>query len=958
MDVGEHMQPYLPLLHRMVFGVLTGKLLSKPNHEVAVVLYGTKGTRHKLYDPNEQSYPHVTVLRPLQNLSSHLDLAPFAFASDPSTADGDAAADGGDGGVAPAEADQADVEAAAAGVLARMEATGAACGGAGADAAAAAARAAALFRPPGPKADWCDGLVVGLDLLATALSERFEKGKPEAGKAGAVRLLLVSNLLAESEPLDDDFRRSLVDTCHGRSIRLEVACLDHYVPPPPPPPAEQGQPAGSASAAVGSLAGLPAGLAAARRGNLEQLHLLKSELGPGAFSHLRQPAELLCLFRAKEVALQASNAIFKLTPGPAPGDEDPNAPPAMTLGVKLYKKIRRAHVEEFKSVLELPPGATGPPAGGDDDGSGGGFGLAGGPLDPGFVREVEYEDPSTGEKFPREEVVKAYLYGKQAVPMESYLREYLEAEVEQLRLLREKDLSLLGFVELDAVPRSRMIDEPHVMLGDSPGSAAAIAALALALQDKKQAGIVRFLIRKDTPSLAALLPHLSPSPDLPHCLLLCPLPFAEDLRPHPFSTFASEQEARDLPALLAAARGEEPPPPAQEAAPQPRAPTQGGRGGGGGPSQLSLSPLGELMEGVGGEGGGGGEPVVRYEKLQPSADELQAAMDLVVSLDLGPLGPAAVAAQGLGAEPYGEALAPEASANPHLHRTYALVASRALDPRAQLPHPEDDPLVETLLLPHGRYWPPGASEALRRAEELLQTVERPDGGGPLAKRPRRESGAEAAAEEAEGGEVTAGGGSTADQAPAAAQVVFDPSSAGGTSVRVVRVGELSPVEDFWAMLAQGGDSAGEAMSQMPALVRELVGRSIGDQLYDKAAQCVTALRAGCLATGRAGAFNSFLRDMAERCDRPTFLSRLAAKGLTLISTADLVQQPVASQPPGLPAGALTFSDDGGAVEPPEARAFLQRHTAAAEAAEGATGEAGAGGSLAPVLHDEEFEDMD
>ncbi|GIL67890.1 hypothetical protein Vafri_21162 [Volvox africanus] len=97
---------------------------------------------------------------------------------------------------------------------------------------------------------------------------------------------------------------------------------------------------------------------------------------------------------------------------------------------------------------------------------------------------------------------------------------------------------------------------------------------------------------------------------------------------------------------------------------------------------------------------------------------------------------------------------------------------------------------------------------------------------------------------------------------AAAVVVFDPTAAGGTAAaRVSKVSELNAVEDFRAMLAQGRDSASEAVRQMQELVRELVSRSIGDQLYDKAVKCVQALRGGCASSGRAGAFNSFLRDL-------------------------------------------------------------------------------------------------
>ncbi|GLI68645.1 hypothetical protein VaNZ11_013116, partial [Volvox africanus] len=339
LDVGEHMQPYLPLLHRMVFGALNVKLLSKPNHEVAVVLYGTEGTRHKLYDPSDPaSYHHVTVLRPLQNLGSYLELEPFAFATDPQQHGAALTA------FAPIGMDPSALAEAEASLLGRVEAAGLG----GRDAAAACGRAVRLFGAPGPKSDWADGLVVAMDVLASALGERFDTSKKEANKLGQLKIMLVSNLLGQSEPFEDDFRSALVDTCNSRGILFEVACLDHYVP------LMSTSAAAAAAATEGAdpLALLPAALAAVRRSNLEQLHLLKAELGPAPFRHLRQPAELLCLFRSKEVSYQASNAVFMLSPPPLEDQDATLLPPPLKINVKLYKKIRRTIVDEWRTYLD------------------------------------------------------------------------------------------------------------------------------------------------------------------------------------------------------------------------------------------------------------------------------------------------------------------------------------------------------------------------------------------------------------------------------------------------------------------------------------------------------------------------------------------------------------------------------------------------------------------------------
>ncbi|GFR41521.1 hypothetical protein Agub_g2217 [Astrephomene gubernaculifera] len=1004
LDVGEHMRPYLPLLHRLIFDVLTCKLISKPNHEVAVVLYGTKGTRHALYDAADPdgSYPYVTVLRPLQNVASHLELRRFAFAADPLPLEQqqqveeaeephDPVADAEEHDASTAATAAAAAEEEAEELLARLEAAGLTCGDA-----ACMVRALRLFGPAGPRADWGDGLVVGLDVLASALKERFQRGQPEAGKQGAVRAVLVSNMLAESVPYDDEFRAEMAAVCIDRNIQLDVFCLDHYLPPTAQPPPQRGGKSGnnntnngssfnnggskggssSKGAVYDTLSLLPPELAAVRQRNLEQLHTLRAELAPATFRHLREPAELLSLFRAKEVMLQASNAVFRLNPGSAAGGEEEEvsqAAPGITLGVKLYKKVRRARVEEWRSVLEQPPpppsAASAAAAGGavhsneaatgGDDGAGGG----GGPStsagadpaflrDPGFLRDVEYEDPTTGEKFSRKELVaKGYLYGKQAVPIQRYHSEYGGGVDEQMLKFREKDFSLLGFVDERNVPHHRLIDEPYVVLGDSPSSAVAIAALALALNDAKQAGIVRFLLRRDAPQLGALTPHLSDSADVPHALLLSPLPFAEDIRPHAFATFRNEAEAAEVRRLLAEARGEPLPP-----TPPPA-------------STSSSSANGQQQQ-----------PPLRYEKLQPSEEQQAAALALVRSLDLGPGslsstlpshgggGGGGGSGAGGGGEPRPEALVPELTANPHLHRCYELVASRALDPEAQLPHPDDDPLVGLVLRPHGRFWPPGATAALGRAEQLLQSRERVKGEGPAAKRARfgEPSGAGAAGAAAEGQEGAAAGPSTdtdrhqQQQQLVSGRAVGAAAGGGGSgAVRVSRVGELSAEADFAAMLAQDAESASDAARQMQELIRMLVDKSIGSQLYDKALKCVHALRRGCLDMGRAGAFNSFLRDLVTWCKqrgRGTFVSMLATQPVGLITTADMTQAAAAStrtRAAATAAGPLTavpFQDDGGAVEPGAAESFLEQQTRPAAVEEEAT--------LPAVVMDDEFEDMD
>ncbi|KAG2446263.1 hypothetical protein HXX76_000853 [Chlamydomonas incerta] len=1067
LDVGPHMQPYLPLLHRLVFNALNTKLLFKPLHEVAVVLYGTEGTRHELHDPDDPAatYPHVTVLRPLQAVGDYMELQYFVYASDapPPPADeawhvGGSAGAGeeGDGDAAAAgparlglpHLTDAEADAAAAALQRHVEAAGVGVAGRSADGAATAAgRAVRLFGRPGPRSDWADGLVVALDLLARARRERFAADKRVKG----LRLTLVSNFVGQSEPLDDEMAGCLVSTLEELGCGLEVAALDHYVPPPAAAAtaaataatagaaagdtaaegaaatqatAGDGAAAGAAAAAAGvvgatasdreALAALPAGLAVARCANLEALHGLKARLKAAPFTHLRQPGELLCLTNAAEVSMTASLADLRLTPAAvlaaAGGAGGPDAMqegeggtqggvlPDISLKVKLYKKVQQVKLTGWTSYYSGGGGAGAGAGGGGGDGEaaapagaaegadaeGAEPGGAGGPGRHGLLREVEYEDPTTGEKFDRDSLVRGYNFGAQVVPLD-------EVTAATSALHWDKGLSLLGFLPHphSLVPHHRLVGEPSVVVGADATATAALAALARAMDAPTTEGgprpgtgaIARFKNRAAVPALVLLTPHLSNNADVPDCLLLSPLPYFEDLRAFFFPTFRNEQEAKETAEALAAARAAR----TGVAAP-PAAFVPGGGSGAGGSSSAGgglmsgpgSSQAGGTQAGNGGSSQQGDALGVRWEKLQPTQAQQEAASELVKLLDLGsqPLLLPTQQPSGGGGEQRPEALQPQHTVNPHLQRAYGFVTSRALNSRAELPHPDDDPLVDALLRPTGACWRPGAAAALAAAEPLLNTTERVyegrggarrslDGGDGAAEG----DAAAAEAEPGEGGGAAAGGaagtGAHQDLLGEAAAA----ATAGGAAVTSVR--RATAEEDFRAMLAAGKEPAARAVSQLGHLVAELVESSPGDMLYGRALQArlLAALRAGAAAAGRAGAFNARLRQLVADCTAPGrgktgFVSRLLADRLTLLSTADLPPAAGGSGPPALPHS----EDDGGAVTPAAAAAFLEELAVAAAAAAGAGAAGGAVGgagadleaTLAPaeVVVDEAFEDMD
>lgn len=157
------------------------------------------------------------------------------------------------------------------------------------------------------------------------------------------------------------------------------------------------------------------------------------------------------------------------------------------------------------------------------------------------------------------------------------------------------------------------------------------------------------------------------------------------------------QEAQDTAAALAEARATRTGVPVTAAATAPL----GAAGVSGGSSSAGglLSGSGNSQAGgtQAGNGSSSSQPQqgealgVRWEKLQPTQAQQDAASELVRLLDLGPqplLLPTQQAAGSGGgsssSDQRPEALQPQHTVNPHLQRAYGFITSRALDAHAQV----------------------------------------------------------------------------------------------------------------------------------------------------------------------------------------------------------------------------------------------------------------------------------
>ncbi|KAL3159758.1 ATP-dependent DNA helicase II subunit 2 [Trebouxia sp. C0009 RCD-2024] len=243
------------------------------------------------------------------------------------------------------------------------------------------------------------------------------------------------------------------------------------------------------------------------------------------------------------------------------------------------------------------------------------------------------------------------------------------------------------------------------------------------------------------------------------------------------------------------------------------------------------------------------------EELSPSQSQLQAAERLVDALDLTQDG--------------AEHLQPETTANPALHRFFAFMAARAVDPDARLPA-QDLQVQHTLSCPFGH-----TSAAQAALDQLPQQFS-----------VKQQAASDFGAEE---------GAAAAPQLLENPQVEFKVGEA--ISTRVENVSTQSPVDDFKALVQQG--QTDEAVEGLQKAVHTLVDTSLGDRFYNKAFGCIPALREACIEHKKGTVFNMFLEQMASKYEhdqlRADFWKRVMEAKISLISDDELADVGVSRQ---------------------------------------------------------------
>ncbi|KAB2002771.1 hypothetical protein ES319_D11G088500v1 [Gossypium barbadense] len=245
---------------------------------------------------------------------------------------------------------------------------------------------------------------------------------------------------------------------------------------------------------------------------------------------------------------------------------------------------------------------------------------------------------------------------------------------------------------------------------------------------------------------------------------------------------------------------------------------------------------------------------------QPNDQQQKAADELVQMLDLAPSGK--------------EALLPEFTPNPVLERFYRHLELKAKQPDAAVP-----PLDETLkniVEPDPELVAENKSvfDALHRHFELRQNPKK------SSRQWYQEKQSGSNAHVSSGQAVN----SIENQPP----------------VKIEKIGDLTPVQDFEAMMSQRDNPewVEKAIKELREKILALLIHSDEGDKYQKAVECVAALRKGCILEQEPGPYNDLMHHIRQYCEEKGIKSLpqlLASRDLTLISKSEAEDSDVTAE---------------------------------------------------------------
>jgi ATP-dependent DNA helicase 2 subunit 2 len=148
------------------------------------------------------------------------------------------------------------------------------------------------------------------------------------------------------------------------------------------------------------------------------------------------------------------------------------------------------------------------------------------------IERTYYSVDDPDEEVPEEKRVKAFRYGKNYVP-------FNQVDEKMLQYKASKGMQLLGFTDECNVPRYRFMGETYAFYAkpDDEHAYKALSAFVRALAELEKVAIIRFVMREGAsePKMGLLYPCIKPDLDF---FYFNTLPFAEDIRSYPFPTFS------------------------------------------------------------------------------------------------------------------------------------------------------------------------------------------------------------------------------------------------------------------------------------------------------------------------------------------------------------------------------------------------------------------------------------
>ncbi|KAL6007972.1 ATP-dependent DNA helicase II subunit 2 [Asimina triloba] len=109
-----------------------------------------------------------------------------------------------------------------------------------------------------------------------------------------------------------------------------------------------------------------------------------------------------------------------------------------------------------------------------------------------------------------------------------------------------------------------------------------------------------------------------------------------------------------------------------------------------------------------------------------------------------------------------------------------------------------------------------------------------------------------------------------------------------SKIKVEEIGDLTPVQDFDAMMAcrDSCEWVSKAIKGMKARISALLDTLSEGSNYDTAIECLLALRRGCVLEQEPKEFNQFMHDLSKKCEEKgfkRFWELIIAKHITFIS---------------------------------------------------------------------------